>query len=140
MIRRARALWGAVALMALGLLAACTAAPELRLEDLTLRDSTYLHPETLEPFTGDVVKFFDDDSTTVQLRGSLRDGTWHGELIVYHPNGRIRYMGSFAGGQRCGVWTENADPDPPGSVFQQLKQEIEAMGLYPPCDSLEAGR
>ena len=48
-------------------------------------------------------------------------------------DGRIRYMGRFANGDRCGAWTENQDPDPPGSIYQELKQEIESMGLYPPC-------
>jgi hypothetical protein len=104
---------------------------------LVVRDSVYLVPETMEPYTGDVFKPFPDGAGEaageVQIEGHLTEGYWDGEILVYHPNGRVRYMGSFAMGEKCGVWTEDQDPDPPGSVFQELKQEIESMGLYPPC-------
>ena len=78
----------------------------------------------MEPYTGDVTKYFLDEPDKVQLEGSLVSGSWHGELVVYHPNGRIRYLGSFSEGERCGAWTENLDPEPPGSVFEELKQEM----------------
>ena len=120
----------AVALL-MGWCFACTPTPNRALADLVLQDSVYLVPETLEPYTGDV---FPDEPDKLQLKGHLTAGQWDGELVVYHPNGRVRYMGSFSQGERCGAWTENADPDPPGSVFDQLKQEVEAMGLYPPCE------
>ena len=108
-------------------------APERELTELVLQDSTYLAPETLTPYTGDVFKYFPDQTSKVQLRGHLRDGMWNGEITVYHPNGRIRYLGELADGVKCGVWTENMDPDPPESLYRELKQEIESMGIYPPC-------
>jgi len=107
--------------------------PERNLSELVLRDSTYLVPETLAPYTGDVFKYFPDQEGKVQLRGHIREGLWNGEITVYHPNGRIRYLGELADGVKCGVWTENMDPDPPESLYRELKQEIESMGLYPPC-------
>lgn len=114
---------------------ACSAyTPERELSELVIQDSTYFAPETMEPYTGDVIKYFSDEPAKVQLEGSLLDGTWQGELVVYHPNGRMRYMGSFSNGDRCGAWTENQDPEPPESVFEELRQEIESIGLYPPCE------
>ena len=121
--------------LALSLFAlACSTTPERDLTELVLQDSTYFAPETMEPYTGDVLKYFPDNPDKVQLEGSLRGGTWHGELVVYHPNGRVRYLGSFKTGERCGAWTENQDPDPPGDIYEELKQEIESIGLYPLCE------
>ena len=67
------------------------------------------------------------------LEGSLRDGLWEGELTVYHESGRIRYQGRLSRGAPCGAWVENRDDEPAGSLSRELKQEIESMGLYPPC-------
>lgn len=113
--------------------AGCSHEPQRLLGDLVLQDSTYLEPETRQPFSGDVVKYFDDEPDKVQLRGHLRDGRWNGEITVWHANGRLRYMGELADGEKCGAWTENQDPDPPGDVADQLRQEIASLGLYPPC-------
>ena len=124
------ATWLLVAFMA----SACSAlSPERDLTELVLQDSTYLTPDAMVPYTGDVFKYFPDNRGKVQLRGHLRDGTWNGELTVYHPNGRIRYLGQLAAGVKCGVWTENMDPNPPESLYRELKQEVERMGLYPAC-------
>lgn len=116
------------------LLVGCSSAGDPRdLRELVLQDSTYLTPETMEPFSGRVFRVFATDSTINEIEGELLDGTWHGELLVYHPSGRIRYMGSFANGDRCGPWTENTRDEELGSVYDQLVSEVEAMGLYPPC-------
>jgi hypothetical protein len=123
------AAWACIATIASG----CSLTPERDLAELVLQDSTYLAPESMTPFSGDVVKHFPDQKGKIQLRSHLRDGMWNGEITVYHPNGRIRYLGELADGVKCGVWTENQDPDPPASLYRELKQEIESMGLYPPC-------
>jgi hypothetical protein len=113
---------------------ACGTPPVRALDDLAVVDSLYVDPETRAPYTGPVVRHFDDAPEAVQIRGALRDGTWDGELVVYHPNGRVRYMGSFEGGNRCGPWVENADSTPTLSVYEDLVREVESMGLYPPCE------
>ena len=96
-------------------------------------------PETLEPFSGSIVRYFEEPSDQVQLEGGLRDGVFDGDLVVYHPNGRVRYMGSFRDGERCGPWTENADSTETGNVYAEVMREVETLGLYPPCDGEEAG-
>jgi hypothetical protein len=103
------------------------------LEELVVRDSTYYDPETGEPFSGPVIRRFPDDPDGIQLRGTLRDGTWTGELRVYHPNGRIRFLGSFHEGRRCGEWLEEQPAEDPGSIYERLVDEIESLSVYPPC-------
>ncbi len=113
--------------------AAC-ASPEAReLDRLIVEDSTYLVPETGEPFSGPVFSEFDDDPGRLQMEGTLRDGVWHGELTVYHPNGRIRYQGRMVEGTQCGAWIQNRDSVAPERLADALKQDIESLGMYPEC-------
>lgn len=126
-LRSLALLWALIAIACSGPL------PERDLRDLVVRDSTYYVPETMEPYTGRVYRRFADDSTELEIVGALLDGTWHGELIVYHPTGRIRYMGSFAHGHRCGPWTENATDRDAVDIYDALTSDIEAMAIYPPC-------
>jgi len=137
--RRSRGSLSVVLLSAglVGLVGSCGGAAPQDLQDLSLRDSLYVNPSTGLPFSGPVFKPFPDIPEQVQLEGSLRDGFWEGELVVYHANGRVRYMGSFAEGARCGPWTENADSVATESVYDQLVREVESMGLYPPCEELQ---
>ena len=100
-----------------------------------MRDSLYVDPGTGEAFSGPVFRSFESDPERVQVEGALLGGAWEGELTVYHSNGRIRYMGSFRGGERCGPWTENADSTPVGSALDMLVREVETMGLYPPSET-----
>ena len=120
-------------LLAVLLIGCGEATPPRSLHELTIQDSTYLDPETLLPYTGRVFRMFETDPEMRQLRGELVDGAWEGELVVYHDNGRIRYLGSFANGERCGPWLENRDAEPPEDIYEGLKQEVESMGLYPKC-------
>jgi hypothetical protein len=108
-------------------------APARDLGELTIRDSTYYEPETMQPYSGRVIRPFAGDSTRIQVQGTLLEGTWHGELIVYHESGRVRYMGNFDHGERCGPWTENAADEEPTSLYDQVRSEVEALGMYPPC-------
>lgn len=117
-------------------LVACTGdafSEPVELRDLRLRDSTYFEPETLAPYTGPVSSTFLTDPEKVQIEGEMLDGTWHGELRVYHRDGRIRYEGQFQRGMRCGAWTENTDPRPTSNVYEDLVTVIETLAMYPPC-------
>ncbi|MDX1495095.1 MAG: hypothetical protein R3253_13585 [Longimicrobiales bacterium] len=121
-------------LLVLGLfLWGCGGAEPRDLTTLAVVDSLYVAPEMGEPFTGPVYRDFADQPGMRQLEGALEEGVWHGELRVYHPNGRVRYMGSFHRGDRCGPWTENADSTRNQSIYEDLVDEIESLGIYPPC-------
>jgi hypothetical protein len=115
---------------------ACGVPPARNLDSLVLQDSTYLDSETLEPFSGDVFKTFPERPEDIQLTGSLLDGMWNGELTVYHATGRIRYQGRLVDGTQCGAWIENRESAVPESVYEELTQEIESLGLYPPCPDI----
>ncbi len=102
------------------------------LDDLVLRDSIYFGPDEA-PFTGRVERRFPEDTAMVELTGFLRNGAWEGELRVYHPNGRIRFMGSLHEGRPCGEWLEEQPENDPGSVYERLVDEIESLSVYEPC-------
>ena len=119
--------------LAFALALACSAPRPVELGTLVARDSTYLDPQTLQPYSGPVVRHFRDHADRVQIEGRLEDGVWEGEMTVYHPSGRIRYQGALSQGSPCGAWVENQTDEAPGSVLQELTQQINSMGLYPPC-------
>lgn len=129
------ALVGAVrAVLLAGMLAsACGPARGRDLEELVLRDSTYLDPSTLEPYSGPVYRVFPDDPERIQLEGRLREGAWNGELTVYHANGRIRYQGRLVDGAQCGAWIENATEEAAPSLYEEIVGEIENLSVYPEC-------
>lgn len=123
-------LWGGIVSLA----GACSDDARPRdLSTLAVVDSLYVDPGSGEPFSGPVFRPFPSDPDRTQIEGRLLEGTWDGEFRVYHGNGRIRYMGSFDAGSRCGPWTENIDSTRSGSVYEELLDEIESLGMYPPC-------
>jgi hypothetical protein len=107
--------------------------PERDLGALVMRDSTYYEPETMQPYTGRVYRAFADDAEMREIVGRMLDGTWHGELTVYHPSGRIRYQGSFFGGDRCGAWTENQTDRDFETAYDAVVSDLAALSMYPPC-------
>lgn len=111
----------------------CGEGPPRNLDELMVRDSTYLHPETLDPYSGPIVRYFLHDTTLVQVEGTLTDGTWEGELTVYHPSGRIRDQGRLAQGVKCGTWVEDRPDRDAGSIYEEVVQEIEGLSIYPDC-------
>jgi hypothetical protein len=124
------------ALLLLALAIGCgapEAGPPRELSELALRDSTYFAPETDLPYSGRVTSTFVLHPDRTQVEGKMLDGQWHGELRIYHRDGRVRYEGRLEHGVRCGVWTENTDPRPASNLYEELVTEIESMGIYPPC-------
>lgn len=103
------------------------------LGELVQRDSAYHDPESGEPFTGPVERRFREDASAVEVTGYLRDGRWSGELRVYHPNGRIRYLGSLHEGMPCGEWIEEQPADAAGDWYERFVDEIESLAVYDPC-------
>ena len=108
-------------------------APSRELTELVVQDSTYLDPETMLPFSGRVFRNFSGEDGGPQLEAAMRDGTWEGELTVYHESGRIRYQGEMSGGARCGAWVENENPAEPETVYEAIKEDLESLVMYPEC-------
>lgn len=102
-----------------------------------MRDSLYLEPGTMEPYSGPVFRMFSaDEGGRVQLQATLRDGMLAGEVTVYHSTGRIRLQGETRRGVKCGGWVENERPGVPESAYEALKEELESLVIYPSCSSL----
>ncbi len=120
--------------LAVGLvLAGCSGPGSGRdLATLEVRDSLYMDAENDRAWTGPVYRDF-PDTTGRQLEGRLREGRFQGELTVWHRDGRIRYQGRLHRGRPCGAWLENRESEPGGSLYEELVQDIESMGLYPAC-------
>lgn len=108
-------------------------SPERDLGELVVRDSTYYDPETQQPYTGRVHRAFADDPSMREIVGEMLDGTWHGELTVYHASGRIRYQGRFSEGDRCGAWTENQTDRDFETAYDAVVSDLAALSMYPPC-------
>ena len=129
---RPTSFWPLAAALLPLLLPGCDGRPR-DLDELVLMDSTYLDPETRRPYSGTVFRSFAADPDRHQLEAALRDGTWHGELTVYHPTGRIRYQGEMAEGSQCGGWIQIDEPTAPDDPYEAIKEELEAIVMYPPC-------
>ena len=111
----------------------CLSQPPRDLDELFVQDSTYYAPETMEPFQGVVYRSFPDDPDRIQLEATMKDGTWNGELTIYHETGRIHMQGELVDGVQCGGWVENEDENPPASLYEELKQDLESLVMYPEC-------
>ncbi len=121
-------------LLSVSLLFGCFEAAGRDLDELVVRDSLYVDPETLAPYSGRVFRVFPVvDGGGVQLEATLRDGAWEGEMTVYHSTGRVRQQGSTAGGAKCGGWIETEQPEAPESVYDQIKDDLESLVMYAPC-------
>jgi len=115
------------------LVGACVGPAPRDLAELIVEDSTYLDPDTRTPYTGSVFRSFPERPGQTQLESRLADGTWHGELTVYHSTGRVRYQGEMSAGVQCGGWVENEESRPPGSLYEEVKEDLESLVMYPPC-------
>ncbi len=122
-----------LALLLLVLAASCRHLRARDLDTLVRADTVYLVPSTREPYSGPVVRRFEDGSGRVQIEGTLENGMWEGEMTVYHESGRIRYQGRLHKGAPCGTWINNRDDQPHGTVLDELERDIASLGVYPPC-------
>ena len=111
----------------------CGDAPPRALSELVVRDSTYFDPLTIEPYSGPVFAYFPEGQEAIQMEGTLRDGTWNGELTVYHRSGRVRYQGEMADGAQCGGWLEQEDDSEPADAYDAIRRELNALVIYGDC-------
>lgn len=116
------------------LLWSCDLAPTRSLDELTVVDSTYVDPDTGEPYSGYVTARWPERmGGGSRLEARLLAGTWEGEFTLYHPTGRIRQQGVMSGGAPCGGWVENENPAVPESMLQEVTEELESLVIYGEC-------
>tara|TARA_B100000886_G_scaffold330117_1_gene280229 strand:- start:252 stop:788 length:537 start_codon:yes stop_codon:yes gene_type:complete len=95
--------------------------------ELVRKGNKYFKKSDSLPFTG-VLKNF-NESGSVSLRGSFKDGFQHGDFLTFHENGTISLKGQFKLGKQNGLWTEFYDD---GSIHWKLKyfDGMKADGLF----------
>jgi hypothetical protein len=80
----------------LGFQAALSAQTPMNLDRLVDRRGVYLHPETLEAFTGPVVAMW--DAVNVRERGTLENGRWDGVREVFYSDGKLELRERYENG------------------------------------------
>lgn len=82
--------------LGLGTHALASAQAPMDFHRLVDRRGVYLHPETLEPYTGPVLAMW--DASTVRLRGTLRNGRWDGVRELFHLDGKLELRETYRNG------------------------------------------
>jgi len=65
------------------------------LDQLVNRRGVYLHPQTLEPFSGSVVRH---EEGAVRERGTIQNGRWHGARETFYLDGQLVGSNGYTGG------------------------------------------
>ena len=87
--------------LTLGLQTAVVAQEPMDLDALVLRGDVYVHPETFEPYSGEVVAMW--NPVTVKERGRLVNGRWDGLHEWYHLNGQLATRETYVDGRLNGL-------------------------------------
>ncbi len=87
-------------LVALG----CSEPDPLPMRDLVRRGDAYLHPVTLEPYSGPVFKTFEGQPLRIERRASLREGHYDGPYEWYFDNRQLSAREIYRDGQRNGPY------------------------------------
>jgi hypothetical protein len=82
--------------LALGSQAALWAQAPMNLDLLIDRRGVYLHPQTLDAYTGPVIAMW--DAVHVRERGTLRNGRWDGVREAYYSDGKLELRETYANG------------------------------------------
>ena len=100
-------------------LVGCSEPVPRNLDTLVQQGDVYLDRETMLPYSGPIFSLMEDDSSTVQMSTTLKDGLMHGPYETYYENGQLSAEGSYSNGEMCGEWihrggasTANYDPCP----------------------------
>jgi antitoxin component YwqK of YwqJK toxin-antitoxin module len=75
--------------------AALAAQSPMNLDELVNRRGVYLHPQTLEPFSGAVTRY---EEGAMRERGSLQNGRWHGTRETFYLDGKLEARETYREG------------------------------------------
>ena len=112
-------------------------------DTLVEQGDMYLDRETMLPYSGPIFRLMEDDSSTVQMSTTLKDGLRHGPGEGYYENGQLGQKGSYSNGERDGPWEfyyENGQLEQKGSYsngewdgpweFYYENGQLERKGSY----------
>jgi antitoxin component YwqK of YwqJK toxin-antitoxin module len=68
----------------------------MNLDELVDRRGVYLHPQTLEAYSGPVVATW--DGSIVRERGTLQNGRWHGVRETFYLDSRLEVRETYRNG------------------------------------------
>ena len=81
-------------------LAGQTQQAPMSLEQLVDRRGVFLHPQTLEAYSGPVVAMW--DGSIVRMRGTLQNGRWNGPRESFYLDGQLEARETFRNGELHG--------------------------------------
>jgi hypothetical protein len=84
--------------------ASCSDPEPLSMADLVREDGAYLHPETLEPYSGPVFTAYDDSPLNIERRASLRDGHYDGPFELFFENRKLSLREIYREGRKDGPY------------------------------------
>lgn len=116
---------GAAALGLPLLVAACSDPEPLPLAELVREGDAYLHPTTLEPYSGPVFAAFDGTPRRIERRASLLDGHYDGPFELYFDNRRLSVREVYREGRKDGPYEwyfENGDLYERGTYRNGLRE------------------
>jgi len=93
------------ALVALPLLAAGCSGPEpLPMAELVRQDGEYLHPVTLEPYSGVAFASYTGAPRHIERRANLRNGRYDGPFELFFQNAKVSVREVYREGQKDGPY------------------------------------
>jgi len=115
-----------LALLALPLLTAgCSDTEPLPMTELVRQDGEYLHPGTLQPFSGVAFASYGDAPRHIERRASLRNGLYDGPFELFFENSRLSVREVYRDGEKDGPYEwyfENGDLYERGTYQNGLRE------------------
>ena len=87
-------------------LVGCSEPVPRNVDTLVQQGDMYLDRETMLPYSGPIFRLVEDDSSTVQMSTTLKDGLMHGPYEAYWKNGQLSAEGSYSNGERDGPYAQ----------------------------------
>lgn len=90
--------------LSLVLTGGCSGPEPVPMAELVRQDGAYLHPVTLQPYSGPVFAAYHDAPRHIERRASLRDGHYDGPFEIYFENRRLSLREVYRAGQKDGPY------------------------------------
>jgi antitoxin component YwqK of YwqJK toxin-antitoxin module len=104
-IRTARRVLGVGAItLPLLAMAGCSEPEPLPLAQLVRQGDAYVHPKTMQPYSGAVFASYGESPRRIERRASLVDGHYDGPFELYFPNRKLSVREVYRGGQKDGPY------------------------------------
>lgn len=90
------------------LLSSCGQTIDYDTEEEYIKVEYSMGPDILNykgiPYTGVLIRYFDEEKKQLGLKRSFEDGKAHGPYEIYHENGELSEKGTFKEGEKDGLF------------------------------------